>query len=87
MYSDPQRESVDERELLRKSHDPETIRYRDNEIDTLTTLLSTTLDGGIIETVLIHGPPESEKTCTMTALLEEIETEYNIVTRMVEEYD
>lgn len=86
MYSDPQRESVDEREILRKSHDPETIRYRDSEINTLTTLLSPTLDGGITETVLIHGPPESEKTCTMTALLEEIETEYNGVACMMEEH-
>lgn len=87
MQPDPQREIIGNREILRESHDPETIRYRDGETDTLTTLLSPTLGGGITETALIYGPPGSGKTCTTTAVLEEIETEHSVPTAMVDCWD
>ncbi|WP_175417078.1 Cdc6/Cdc18 family protein [Natrinema pallidum] len=87
MHSDPRREIIGNRDVLREGYDPETIRHRAAEIDALSTLLSPTKVGGITETALLYGPPGSGKTCTTTAVLEEIENEHGVPTVAVNCWD
>ncbi|WP_247005145.1 Cdc6/Cdc18 family protein [Halosolutus gelatinilyticus] len=80
MFPHPGQDILRDRAPLRDDHAPETIRHRDDEMNHLASLLSPYIAGGISKAALVHGPPGTGKTCTTTAVLNEVDAEFDGVT-------
>ncbi|APX98565.1 Cdc6/Cdc18 family protein [Natronorubrum daqingense] len=76
-YSD--QDILRDRAPLRDDHAPETIRHRDDEQTHLASLLSPDVAGGIVEVALVHGPPGVGKTCTVEAVIHEVDAEFDAI--------